>query len=873
MKTLKNSMITLLVLTFLFFGHFNVGKSMSTINETIEQYTCKPFILLNYEKVSPNDCFIHISHKLMNALSNYKISYDTNSINIINSSMDKDGNSSLLIEPYASKAFFDVEYTNDSNMYEKYNTRIYIYSEKEYYYLSDISFEQCVLNSKRYNQPFLEDIFIFGINTCDNIEYRNNRSNNITVTGVVQWTDSATNLHIGKDIKVEVWDTEGTTDNILLAVGYTNDEGRYSFTFPNDKSSPENGYDIRVKFYSTNSYVNIVNPSSEVTYSILHPTITTDVNNDAVVTKSITIDNNTADERAFQVLQAMTMAAKYAKKMNSNIALGSVNVIFPNSSGTFYYSADEKLRILAADYCDWDVMQHEYGHYIRDSLTSTVVKGGEHSLNVNLIDYYLVDNTFYSDLKNDKINLAWSEGWATYFAIACQMDCNASTLNIPNVGDEKYEDTIDSSTIYNLESGNLELPSGNIFYSLGEANEAAIMSILYDFLDGTNESFDYVQYTHQQIWDNTMNNSVTNLSEFINQYNNESNNQRIKIGRILSKYGAASNTLTNPSVINTEVPTFTWTPGGGSTNMPNNRFRIVFYSPNYVQLLEKSNLTVATYTLTESEWTSILSHNYNYVYWVIYAEQTNTPTTGAYISEPNTLNMPATTSLSMSTTVSHTLGTGDYYWYKFTAFDNGTYTFETTGSTDTYGELFPSLVAGHSTTGRLAYNDDGGENHNFKIVYNLTAGQTVYIRIRGYAWTSTGQFSFEITGPNHTHNYTYTWVDYNQHRWNCICGVTGLQVHIVSPEAYNNGQQYAECTLCHGQAYIGSIYNKGSNPSFPTTFNGSFILPNGVIVLEDLDMDAYLDGTLVFKYHNNSLLSSKTNIHQYLKKKENILCS
>jgi len=105
MKTLKNSMITLLVLTFLFFGHFNVGKSMSTINETIEQYTCKPFILLNYEKVSPNDCFIHISHKLMNALSNYKISYDTNSINIINSSMDKDGNSSLLMSLMHQKHF------------------------------------------------------------------------------------------------------------------------------------------------------------------------------------------------------------------------------------------------------------------------------------------------------------------------------------------------------------------------------------------------------------------------------------------------------------------------------------------------------------------------------------------------------------------------------------------------------------------------------------------------------------------------------------------------------------------------------------------------------------------------------------------------
>ena len=30
------------------------------------------------------------------------------------------------------------------------------------------------------------------------------------------------------------------------------------------------------------------------------------------------------------------------------------------------------------------------------------------------------------------------------------------------------------------------------------------------------------------------------------------------------------------------------------------------------------------------------------------------------------------------------------------------------------------------------------------------------------------------------------------------------------------------------------------------TINGSFILPNGVVVLEDEDLDAYLNGTLVF---------------------------
>ena len=390
--------------------------------------------------------------------------------------------------------------------------------------------------------------------------------------------------------------------------------------------------------------------------------------------------------------------------------------------------------------------------------------------------------------------------------------------------------SITQKHLTNKETGNREYVGSNVFLPKGEANEEAIMSILYDFLDGTGESFDYIQYTHQQIWNKTMNNSVTNLSEFINQYSSESNNQKIKIGRILSKYGAASNTLTNPSAVNTEVPTFTWTAGGGSTNMPNNRFKIVFYSPSYVQLLEKNNLTTNSCTLTESEWTTILSHNYSYVYWVIFAEQTNAPVTGAYISEPATLTMPSVTSLGLSTIVSHTLGVGDYFWYKLTAYDNGTYTFETTGSTDTYGELFPSLVAGHSTTGRFAFDDDSGLNHNFKITYNLTIGDIVYIRIHGYSWTATGQFSFEITGPNHTHSYDdhYQWTSLTEHKSYCDCGNYILSAHVVSPDAYNNGLTVAPCLLCGGFASFGGTWHDGIG-GFPYTLNGSFILPNGVI--------------------------------------------
>ena len=35
------------------------------------------------------------------------------------------------------------------------------------------------------------------------------------------------------------------------------------------------------------------------------------------------------------------------------------------------------------------------------------------------------------------------------------------------------------------------------------------------------------------------------------------------------------------------------------------------------------------------------------------------------------------------------------------------------------------------------------------------------------------------------------------------------------------------------------------------SINGSYILPNGIVVLVDADIDAYLDGTLVFYHPDN----------------------
>ena len=106
----------------------------------------------------------------------------------------------------------------------------------------------------------------------------------------------------------------------------------------------------------------------------------------------------------------------------------------------------------------------------------------------------------------------------------------------------------------------------------------------------------------------------------------------------------------------------------------------------------------------------------------------------------------------------------------------------------------------------------------------------------------------------HNHSYTYTWVSYIQHRQSCVCGVTGLQAHIVSPDAYNSGQMYATCLLCGGNALVNN-YNKSQN-IYPSTINGSFMLPNGVIVIVEEDIEAYIEGTLVFNYLTSQTMNN-----------------
>jgi len=100
---------------------------------------------------------------------------------------------------------------------------------------------------------------------------------------------------------------------------------------------------------------------------------------------------------------------------------------------------------------------------------------------------------------------------------------------------------------------------------------------------------------------------------------------------------------------------------------------------------------------------------------------------------------------------------------------------------------------------------------------------------------------------------TYVYLDKYTHRCSCACG-TGAhtEAHTILASDIVDGSYYAPCMGC---GYLLDLRDDDYNTIasiMQVSVNGSYILPSGIVVLVDEDVQAYLDGTLVF-YHPDNL--------------------
>ena len=147
--------------------------------------------------------------------------------------------------------------------------------------------------------------------------------------------------------------------------------------------------------------------------------------------------------------------------------------------------------------------------------------------------------------------------------------------------------------------------------------------------------------------------------------------------------------------------------------------------------------------------------------------------------------------------------------------------------------------------------DTTPKTYSFEFTINLsdlTSDNGFYIMYsaRGFASDDWLNSNLKVniiatqTKAYHEHkNIKYEWNDLTSHKSICYCGNETVEGHAVR----SGGKT---CVLCGGKVDMGFIIVDSIKSCKFVTRNGSYILPNGVIVLVDEDVEAYINGTLLF---------------------------
>ena len=199
---------------------------------------------------------------------------------------------------------------------------------------------------------------------------------------------------------------------------------------------------------------------------------------------------------AFELTQAALLSQNYVKSMSGDM-LNQIEIKYPdneylwgNTNEPTSYYCDNVIHITtdSANRHLWDVMGHEYGHYIDDCYNISPLKGG-HEWGKDLI--------IARGGLEGAMGATLCEGLATYFGQAAQ-DYFPEYHSIPLVGDMKPYDDVPYSK-YDPDE-----------YSTPYMDESSIARLLIKLMDDTREDGDNIQLGHKGLWNILMTQGSSN---------------------------------------------------------------------------------------------------------------------------------------------------------------------------------------------------------------------------------------------------------------------------------------------------------------------------------------------------------------------------
>lgn len=640
-------------------------------------------------------------------------------------------NISLLITPHG---FFTSPY--DSNSVKK----IYYEALFERGIISRVECDQKTENlyiaeDKSFERTISQQNIVSPNNTVDNevpssvgIDYTVELSNTgLIFRGTVVWSDVNAIYHPARKIYVEICRKTDSGDEVASSTE-TDDNGYFYISGINKTE------EVFIKVFCSSAEWRFA--VSDFLHSTYYFSTSPRVYTENRVGSASKWNSDIA--RGFQVHQAMILGSYHAADMG----LYDTPSVGCPGSGTYYNSVLNKIWIDDGDYCDFDVILHEYGHFIMDVYNFEDQDGLDHAYNGILTDS--------CDDKEKGIKLAWGEGWSTYFGISAQLQQNAAELHIPNVGDTVYTDTIDANFSYDALHNN-----GNM--GKGEGNELAVTRVLLN-LAYSDEGSPILSI--QEVWNICKNSKPKTLSAFISiVYGMIQKSEITKLGNILESQNITPTTKTSSKELTYDDLEFNWSINKNYVSKKfSDSYKIVFYDKNYNKIGYEINTMLNSgndssnysYQATDSEKTQLKKVLPRKFYWGIKVNQKDTPSTGSYISSLSYVELPIynqTSDFMMSSSTRYAereifLSYGNYFDYNVTFSSGGSKLIQTFGLTDTVIEFYSqngTLLKSGSET------DDKGYSRNAFLRYYVSANTTYKIRVKLYSSSSYGKTKLTIT--------------------------------------------------------------------------------------------------------------------------------
>lgn len=442
----------------------------------------------------------------------------------------------------------------------------------------------------------------------------------ITVQGNVSWLDENGVSHPAFGMTVQVRDDD-TIGSELVAFAATDVNGNYSFLVDNDDGIGAGDRDIFVRILTFNNAVSI-EPAGIFTepYQV-DSSIHDETPCNTTITENFTCDN-TGTGPACNLCEGGSWIAVYtAQNLNGGSFLGQIVMEWPGDTGSANYDGGD-INLRPGDRWDWDVLQHEYGHYIQDHFDTENNPGGPHNIGDCVSDVH--------SSKSEGVRLAWGEGWPTYNMIVGGQILGLSSLNVPRVGDVIYADTGESNFSYSLETQDSN--------GQGEDNEVAVQRLLFDLWDGAADGFENTSNSDASLFTPIdADNSETLSSAWAAYRAGLSNQQQLDFGMAAANQligptlnQPAANAIVSPSANNV----LTWNRNVGcSSTYDGDSFTLRFFNAaTAAPLLSIPVGNTTSHALTLAELTTLVASTHD-VRWAVEGSNGDSPATGPYLGE------------------------------------------------------------------------------------------------------------------------------------------------------------------------------------------------------------------------------------------------